>query len=125
MTFRSAVGPIRHVPFGVRLDRGHGNHAEAKEAYGQAKAEDPSNTEAARGYTDMVALLKGEGVQDQDAFARSIAQEEQRRVKAQRHFELGGYSTWPGTNYLEPRASEKIVDHLVEMAQELKLAAKQ
>lgn len=42
-----------------------------------------------------------------------------------RHFELGGYSTWPGTNYLEPRASEKIVDHLVEMAEELKPAGKQ
>lgn len=37
-----------------------------------------------------------------------------------RHFELGGYSTWPGTNYLEPNASERIVDQLVEMAEELK-----
>lgn len=37
-----------------------------------------------------------------------------------RHFALGGYSTWPGTNYLEPQASEKIVDALVEMANELK-----
>jgi hypothetical protein len=37
-----------------------------------------------------------------------------------RHFELGGYSTWPGTASLEPQASEKIVDHLVEMASELK-----
>jgi hypothetical protein len=36
-----------------------------------------------------------------------------------RHFELGGYSTWPGTSYLEPLASEKIVDQLVEMAEEL------
>lgn len=36
-----------------------------------------------------------------------------------RHFALGGYSTWPGTNYLEPQASEKIVDHLIEMAKEL------
>jgi len=36
-----------------------------------------------------------------------------------RHFELGGYSTWPGTNYLEPLASEKIVDQLIEMAKEL------
>lgn len=40
-----------------------------------------------------------------------------------RHFELGGYSTWPGTNYLEPQASEKMVDHLVEMARELKLGS--
>ena len=38
-----------------------------------------------------------------------------------RHFELGGYSTWPGTNYLEPQASEKIVDQLVGMTNELKL----
>ena len=37
-----------------------------------------------------------------------------------RHFELGGYSTWPGTNCLEAQASEKIVDHLLEMAGELK-----
>jgi hypothetical protein len=36
-----------------------------------------------------------------------------------RHFELGGYSTWPGTNCLEAQASEKIVDHLLEMAREL------
>jgi len=39
-----------------------------------------------------------------------------------RHFELGGYSTWPGTNYLEPLASEKIVEHLIEMANELEPA---
>jgi len=37
-----------------------------------------------------------------------------------RHLELGGYSTWPGTNCLEALASEKIVDHLLEMARELK-----
>lgn len=37
-----------------------------------------------------------------------------------RHFALGGYSTWPGTNYLEPQASEKVVDQLVEMAGKLK-----
>ncbi len=36
-----------------------------------------------------------------------------------RHFKLGGYSTWPGTNYLEPLASEKIIDQLIEMAGEL------
>jgi hypothetical protein len=42
-----------------------------------------------------------------------------------RHFALGGYSTWPGTNYLEPQASEKIVDHLVEMANELSPNANQ
>lgn len=37
-----------------------------------------------------------------------------------RHFALGGYSTWPGTNFLEPQASEKIVDYLLEMANEVK-----
>ena len=37
-----------------------------------------------------------------------------------RHFELGGYSTWPGTASLEAQASEKIVDHLLEMAGEPK-----
>lgn len=37
-----------------------------------------------------------------------------------RHFELGGYETWPGTNYLEPQASVKMMDALLEMASELK-----
>ncbi len=37
-----------------------------------------------------------------------------------RHFELGGYETWPGTNYLEPQASVKIMDQLIEMSQTLK-----
>ena len=36
-----------------------------------------------------------------------------------RHFELGGYETWPGTNYLEPEASVKMLDALVEMATQL------
>lgn len=36
-----------------------------------------------------------------------------------RHFDLGGYETWPGTNYLEPQASVKILDGLLEMATEL------
>ncbi len=35
-----------------------------------------------------------------------------------RHFELGGYETWPGTNYLEPQASAKLLDALIEMAAE-------
>ncbi len=37
-----------------------------------------------------------------------------------RHFDLGGYETWPGTNYLEPQASEKILDAVLEMAGQLK-----
>ena len=36
-----------------------------------------------------------------------------------RHFELGGYETWPGTNYLEPEASVKMMDALIEMATQL------
>lgn len=39
-----------------------------------------------------------------------------------RHFQLGGYETWPGTNQLEPQASEKIIDALLEMSNELKRA---
>ncbi len=41
-----------------------------------------------------------------------------------RHFELGGYETWPGTNYLEPQASVKIIDALLEMTAELAPKAK-
>jgi neutral ceramidase len=37
-----------------------------------------------------------------------------------RHFELGGYETWPGTNNLEPQASVKMMDALLEMANEIK-----
>ncbi|NLS93487.1 MAG: hypothetical protein GXX96_15115 [Planctomycetaceae bacterium] len=36
-----------------------------------------------------------------------------------RHFELGGYETWPGTNYLEPLTSERMLDALIEMASEI------
>ena len=36
-----------------------------------------------------------------------------------RHFELGGYETWPGTNYLEPQASVKIIDALLELTSEM------
>jgi hypothetical protein len=36
-----------------------------------------------------------------------------------RHFELGGYETWPGTNLLEPQASVKLMDALLGMATEL------
>jgi len=37
-----------------------------------------------------------------------------------RHFELGGYETWPGTNNLEPQASVKMMDALLEMATALR-----
>lgn len=36
-----------------------------------------------------------------------------------RHFELGGYETWPGTNFLESQASVKMLDMLLEMAAEI------
>jgi len=35
-----------------------------------------------------------------------------------RHFELGGYETWPGTNSLERQASVKMLDALLELAGE-------
>lgn len=35
-----------------------------------------------------------------------------------RHFPLGGYETWPGTNSLEPQAAVKMLDALLEMAVE-------
>ena len=41
-----------------------------------------------------------------------------------RHFALGGYETWPGTNYLEPQASVKMLDALLEMAAELRAPTK-
>ncbi|NUQ61019.1 MAG: neutral/alkaline non-lysosomal ceramidase N-terminal domain-containing protein [Pirellulales bacterium] len=37
-----------------------------------------------------------------------------------RHFELGGYETWPGTCNLEPQASVKVMDALLEMAEEVR-----
>lgn len=36
-----------------------------------------------------------------------------------RHFPLGGYETWPGTNNLEPEASVHMMDALLQMAAEL------
>lgn len=37
-----------------------------------------------------------------------------------RHFELGGYETWPGTNNTESQASVKLMNALLEMAAEVK-----
>jgi hypothetical protein len=39
-----------------------------------------------------------------------------------RHHELGGYETWLGTNRVEPQASDKLLDHLLQMTTELKNA---
>ncbi len=35
-----------------------------------------------------------------------------------RHFALGGYETWPGTNHLEPEASVKMLDALLDLARQ-------
>jgi hypothetical protein len=37
-----------------------------------------------------------------------------------RHFELGGYETWIGTNRLEKEASTKLMSNLLEMAEEMR-----
>jgi len=39
-----------------------------------------------------------------------------------RHYELGGYETWPGTNNTEAQASVKLMDALLEMAAEVKVS---
>jgi hypothetical protein len=36
-----------------------------------------------------------------------------------RHYELGGYETWPGSNALESRASAKMMDALLSMTAEI------
>lgn len=65
----------------------------------------------------------GQAFQERSPFAKTFMVELNHGylgyLPTPRHFELGGYSTWPGTNYLEPLASEKMVDQLVEMATEL------
>ena len=45
-------------------------------------------------------------------------------LPAPRHFQLGCYETWRGTNHIEPQASVKIVDALLEMASELTMKSK-
>jgi hypothetical protein len=39
-----------------------------------------------------------------------------------RHFELGGYETWPGTNNVEPQASVKLMNAVLDLAAEVKSA---
>jgi neutral ceramidase len=56
----------------------------------------------------------------QRAFLISLAHGYYGYMPTPRHFELGGYETWPGTNNLEPQASVKMMDALLEMAAELK-----
>jgi hypothetical protein len=54
-----------------------------------------------------------------NAFLVSLAHGYIGYLPTPRHFALGGYETWPGTNSLEPQASVKILDTLAEMAAEI------
>lgn len=56
----------------------------------------------------------------QPAFLVSLAHGYFGYLPTPRHFELGGYETWLGTNRLEPQASVKLLDELIEMVEELK-----
>lgn len=56
----------------------------------------------------------------QPAFLVSLAHGYYGYLPTPRQHELGGYETWLGTNRLEPRASEKMLAQLLEMAAELK-----
>lgn len=54
------------------------------------------------------------------AFLISIAHGYFGYLPTPRHFDLGGYETWIGTNRLERDASVKMLNHLVEMTKEMK-----
>lgn len=56
----------------------------------------------------------------QPAFLVSHAHASLGYMPTPRHFALGGYETWLGTNRLEPQASEKLFAALVDMAAEVK-----
>ncbi len=56
----------------------------------------------------------------QPAFLLSLSHGYLGYLPAPRHFALGGYETWIGTNRLEPEASVKMLDALMEMAAEVK-----
>jgi hypothetical protein len=53
------------------------------------------------------------------SFLVSIAHGYYGYLPTPRHHRLGGYETWLGTNRLEPQASEKMLENLLEMAGEL------
>lgn len=55
----------------------------------------------------------------QPAFLISIAHGYFGYLPTPRHFDLGGYETWIGTNRLERDASVKMLDELIEMTSEL------
>jgi hypothetical protein len=54
----------------------------------------------------------------QPAFVISLAHGYFGYLPSPRHFALGGYETWLGTSRLEPQASEKMLDALLQMAAE-------
>ncbi len=56
----------------------------------------------------------------QPAFLLSLTHGYLGYLPTPRHFPLGGYETWIGTNQLEPEASVKMLDTLLEMAAEVK-----
>jgi hypothetical protein len=56
----------------------------------------------------------------QPAFLVSLSHDYLGYLPAPRHFPLGGYETWIGTNRLEPQASVKMLDTLLQMAAEVK-----
>ena len=58
----------------------------------------------------------------QPAFLVSLAHGYFGYLPTPRHYELGGYETWLGTSRFEPKASEKMLDALLEMAAEVRAA---
>jgi hypothetical protein len=56
----------------------------------------------------------------QPAFLVSLSHGSLGYLPTPRHFPLGGYETWIGTSHLEPQASVKMLDALLEMAAEVK-----
>ncbi len=56
----------------------------------------------------------------QPAFMVSLAHGYFGYLPTPRHFELGGYETWLGTNRLEPQASVKLMNELLDMAAEVR-----
>jgi hypothetical protein len=56
----------------------------------------------------------------QPALLVSLAHDYLGYLPTPRHFPLGGYETWIGTNRLEPQASEKMLGELLQMVAEVK-----
>lgn len=56
----------------------------------------------------------------QPAFMVSLAHGYFGYLPAPRHFRLGGYETWIGTNRLEPNAADKMLSALLEMTEQVK-----